>query len=264
MKKTKTWIVTFILLQLQFLCFGSPCGNPVTDAVNDIGKLVGNLPKDYNMTLKYVPVHENLPKHCWLYVMLNEVSLRLLDLSTKFNKTSENYLYIDKLLLIMQGIRECVQLSEQMEDMGEYYLPEESFFPDKFFSFVTKTIEVFKEINNTDYDSSCVMPTMSDYNNGYSSHSTNQNLPYVPSTLKNTSRIISSNTNEPSSNISLHWTSIASTGLGCLFIGFLFGALCWSKVKHRAIPIDPVGTSNFCESRDSNESNNMLQPDALI
>ncbi|XP_063301229.1 kit ligand [Pelobates fuscus] len=259
MKKTKTWIITFIFLQIQFICFGSPCGNPVTDAVNDIEKLVGNLPKDYNMALRYVPVNENLPKHCWLYVMLYEVTIRLDDLSDKFSTSSQNYLILNNLALIMQGIRDCVQLSEQMEFVEEYSRQEENFYPENFFRFVTKTIEVFTEINNTDYDRTCVLPTLN-----YSSHRTNPELAYVPSTLKNSSRISSPNTNESLSKITLHWTSIASTAMGCLFIGFLFGVLCWWKVKHRAMPKEAVGTSDFCESRDSSESNNMLQPVALI
>ncbi|XP_074868238.1 kit ligand isoform X5 [Carettochelys insculpta] len=58
MKKTQTWIITCFYLQLLLL---SPlaraqgrCGNPVTDDVNDITKLVGNLPNDYMIPLRYV------------------------------------------------------------------------------------------------------------------------------------------------------------------------------------------------------------------
>ncbi|XP_012874301.1 PREDICTED: kit ligand [Dipodomys ordii] len=58
MKKTQTWIITCIYLQL--LLFNplvktkEICGNPVTDNVKDITKLVANLPKDYMITLNYV------------------------------------------------------------------------------------------------------------------------------------------------------------------------------------------------------------------
>ncbi|XP_075788983.1 kit ligand isoform X5 [Pelodiscus sinensis] len=64
MKKTQTWIITCFYLQL--LLFNplakaqGPCGNPVTDDVNDITKLVGNLPNDYMITLRYVQKMETL------------------------------------------------------------------------------------------------------------------------------------------------------------------------------------------------------------
>ncbi|KAM7178946.1 kit ligand isoform 5-T5 [Macrochelys suwanniensis] len=53
-----TWIITCFYLQLLLLNplvkAQSPCGNPVTDDVNDITKLVGNLPNDYRITLRHV------------------------------------------------------------------------------------------------------------------------------------------------------------------------------------------------------------------
>ncbi|XP_053321011.1 kit ligand [Spea bombifrons] len=252
MKKTKTWIITFIYLQLHFICFGSPCGNPVTDAVNDIEKLVGNLPNDYNMTLKYVPLSEDMPKHCWLYLMLNEFSFRLDVLSTKFSSSSQNYLILNNLSLIFQGIRDCVQLSDQMDFVEDYSLHKEEVPPNKFFSIVNQTIEVFKEINNTGYDQTCVLPTSSHPDADYRSHGTNRELPYVPSTRTNNSRIISSDRKEPSSNTSLHWTKTASIALGCLIFGFLLGALCLWKVKHRVAQTETEVSGTPYVSKDDN------------
>ncbi|NP_001098785.1 kit ligand isoform 2 precursor [Gallus gallus] len=64
MKKAQTWIITCFCLQLLLLNplvkAQSSCGNPVTDDVNDIAKLVGNLPNDYLITLKYVPKMDSL------------------------------------------------------------------------------------------------------------------------------------------------------------------------------------------------------------
>uniref|UniRef100_A0A8D0FCY4 Kit ligand n=1 Tax=Strix occidentalis caurina TaxID=311401 RepID=A0A8D0FCY4_STROC len=61
---SKTWIITCFCLQLLLLNplvkAQSSCGNPVTDDVNDIAKLVGNLPNDYMITLKYVPKMDSL------------------------------------------------------------------------------------------------------------------------------------------------------------------------------------------------------------
>ncbi|XP_033017693.1 kit ligand isoform X3 [Lacerta agilis] len=64
MKKAQTWIITCFYLQLLLLNplirAQSPCGNPVTDDVYDIAKLVGNLPNDYMITLKYVRKMDSL------------------------------------------------------------------------------------------------------------------------------------------------------------------------------------------------------------
>uniref|UniRef100_A0A8B9FD11 Kit ligand n=1 Tax=Amazona collaria TaxID=241587 RepID=A0A8B9FD11_9PSIT len=63
-EQQKTWIITCFCLQLLLLNplvkAQSSCGNPVTDDVNDITKLVGNLPNDYMITLKYVPKMDSL------------------------------------------------------------------------------------------------------------------------------------------------------------------------------------------------------------
>uniref|UniRef100_A0A8D2Q7V4 Kit ligand n=1 Tax=Varanus komodoensis TaxID=61221 RepID=A0A8D2Q7V4_VARKO len=60
----KTWIITCFYLQLLLLNplvkAQSRCGNPVTDDVNNIGKLVGNLPNDYMIPLKYVRKMDSL------------------------------------------------------------------------------------------------------------------------------------------------------------------------------------------------------------
>ncbi|KAF2974760.1 hypothetical protein EK904_001628, partial [Melospiza melodia maxima] len=120
-----TWIITCFCLQLLLLNplvkAQSSCGNPVTDDVNDIAKLVratlssapcrkaqqsgtlqrvarfmlapfcraasyvGNLPNDYMITLKYVPKMDSLPSHCWLHLMVPEFSISLHNLLQKFS-----------------------------------------------------------------------------------------------------------------------------------------------------------------------------------
>ncbi|MEE6480279.1 hypothetical protein FKM82_012522 [Ascaphus truei] len=259
MKKTKTWIITCIYLQLLFICFGSPCGNPVTDAVNDIDKLIGNLPNDYIMTLKYDPMMEALPKHCWLYVMVDELSIRLDRLLHKFSNSSQNYLILSNLSLIFHGIRNCLRLNEQMDFIEEFsLLGAGNLNPREFFSYVTRTIEVFKEINNTDYDSTCVLPTTGNPEDGFSNRDTNQGFPYVPSNRKNSSRIVSSEKPKSSSGSSLEWTSIALITLCCLFVGFIFGVVCW-KIKHREPQRETEDPVISIELKEDNEFKNMLR-----
>ncbi|KAG8439542.1 hypothetical protein GDO86_005662 [Hymenochirus boettgeri] len=219
---------------------------------------VGNLPNDYIMTLRYVPKKESLPKHCWLYIMVNEMTRRLDILSSKFKKSSQNYLILDNLSLILHGIRFCIKHMDFDPDYSLY--EEQGFTPEQFFKYVNKTIEVFKEINNTEYDSTC---DHTDYNyeqnTEYDSmmHNTNQDLPYVPSSRRNSSRIVSSDKPEFKSGAPLQWTSVVSIALACLLIGFVLGIVCWWKFKHREVHMEndiPV------VKVDDNESKNrMLQ-----
>ncbi|KAM4675624.1 kit ligand isoform 2-T2 [Discoglossus pictus] len=259
MKKTKTWIITCIYLQLLLICFGSPCGNPITDAVNDIDKLVGNLPNDYIMTLNYVPLKEALPRHCWLYLMVNEVSIRLDVLTQKFSNSSQNYFILSKLSLIFYGIRNCLQLNEHMDFIEEYSMDEGTFYPQQFFKHVTSTIEVFKDINNTDYDRTCVLPTTNSLEDDLTNWVTKQELQYVPSILKNnSSRSASTDKSENSSGSPLQWTSIASIALSCLIVGFLFGGFVSWKVKHRRAP------ARTGEHVSPTEENTELKSDRLM
>uniref|UniRef100_I3MA54 Kit ligand n=1 Tax=Ictidomys tridecemlineatus TaxID=43179 RepID=I3MA54_ICTTR len=112
----RTWIITCIYLQL--LLFNplvktkGICGNPVTDNVKDITKLVANLPKDYLITLNYVTGMDVLPSHCWLHEMVIQLSVSLTNLLDKFSNISEglsNYSIIDKLGKIVDDLVECVE-----------------------------------------------------------------------------------------------------------------------------------------------------------
>ncbi|XP_069620484.1 kit ligand [Ranitomeya imitator] len=257
MKKTKTWIITCIYLQLFFVCFGSPCTNPLTDAVHDIEKLVGNLPSDYKMQLKRVPAKDHLAKHCWLYVMVYELSWRLETLVNKFSNTSQNYKILEGLSLIFREIRNCVNLNEQKE-FAEYYLEnvsEGEFEPRDFFSSVTRTFDVFKDINNTNYNTTCETPTTDPEIGPFV---TNGNTQYASSHLRNNSRIGYTGPSEIS-RLSLQWPSIASIVLMSLVVGFAFGVLCW-KVKHRRGHTATEIPETSIDQREANE--NMLQQTA--
>uniref|UniRef100_F7CLJ8 Kit ligand n=1 Tax=Xenopus tropicalis TaxID=8364 RepID=F7CLJ8_XENTR len=260
-KTSKTWIIICIYLQLFLHCFGNPCGNPITDAVNDIQKLVGNLPNDYIMNLKYVPKKEGLPKHCWLYMMVVEMTRHLDNLLTKFENTSQNFLIIKNLSLILQGIRICIRLNDEMDfDSVSSLYQVEGFKPRDFFNYVTSTIEVFKEINNTEYTGTCVLPTEYDfeYNTEDDSHSTNHDLPYVPSTRKNSSRIDSSARSGFNTGASIQYSTVL-IALACLVIGFLLGVVCWWKFKHRQTQTQNNLSEVAVEPRAENESQQILR-----
>ncbi|KAM3926103.1 kit ligand [Leptodactylus fuscus] len=256
MKKTKTWMITCIYLHLFFVCFGSPCTNPLTDAVHDIEKLVGNLPNDYIMLLKRVQAKDHLAKHCWLYVMVHELSDRLERLVNKFSNTSQNYRILGDLTLIFREIRNCVNLGAHMEFV-HYYLEnisEREYVPKEFFNSVTSTFEVFKDINNTNYNSTCEMPTV----DPEIVDVTFEKTQFAPSHLRNNTRF---GYTEPSelSRLSLQWPSIASIALMCIVVGFAFGVLCW-KIKHRRGHTNTEIPDISVDQREANE--NMLQQTA--
>ncbi|XP_018106176.1 KIT ligand L homeolog isoform X1 [Xenopus laevis] len=257
----ETWIIICIYLQLFLHCFGNPCGNPITDAVNDIQKLVGNLPNDYIMKLKYVPKKESLPKHCWLYMMVVEMTRHLDNLLTKFENTSQNFLIIKNLSLILQGIRICIRHDEMDFDSVSSLYQVEGFKPRDFFGYVTSTIEVFKEINNTEYAGPCTMPAEYDFDydiEAFQTPSTNHDLPYIPSTRKNSSRFDSSARSGFNTGASIQYSTVL-IALACLVIGFLLGVLFWWKFKHRQNQTQDSLSAVAVEPSAENESQYILQ-----
>ncbi|KAM5171231.1 kit ligand [Mantella aurantiaca] len=257
MKKTKTWIVTCIYLQLLFICFGSPCKNPVTDAVNQIDVLVGNLPNDYKMQVRYIS-RNSLSKQCWLYVMVHEMSECISQLSSKLSNTSQNYHILHNLSPIFREIRHCVKLNDKdyvmdfLDTVPEVYLSAKDVF-----ILVNETISIFMEINNTNFDE-CLLPT-SDPREGDSV--TKGNLQYASSKLRNGSRPGYTDQSEfSSSSTSLPWTSIASIAMACTVAGFLLGVMCW-KLKHQRRANNEVSEIHT-DQKDTNELNNMLHQTA--
>ncbi|OCT87554.1 hypothetical protein XELAEV_18021250mg [Xenopus laevis] len=264
----QTWIIICINLQLFLHCFGKPCGNPITDAVNDIPKLVGNIPNDYNMSVRYVPEKDGLPKHCWLYMMVFEMTRHLDNLSTKFENTSQNFLIIDNLSKIFKGIRQCIRLKDEMDfDSASSLYRVEVIKARDFFSYVTSTIEVFKEINDTEYSRLCILPQ--EYEFEYTTEDdflildSNHDLPYVPSTRKNSSRFDSSARSGFSTGTSIQYSTVL-IALACLVIGFLLGVLCLWKFKHRQTQTQDNLSAVAVEPRAENESRHILQLAKII
>nr|XP_033808530.1 kit ligand [Geotrypetes seraphini] len=267
MKKTKTWIVISIYLHLLlFVHFGNPCGNPVTNAVNDIEKLVGNIPNDYLIKLKYAQEMPTLPNHCWLYLMVHEVSKSLNVLLFKFSSTSQNYSIISSLTMILQGIRKCLQnqLHNQMEFIEDYpYYKEGSIIPSEFFRNVNRTINVFKDIDDVDYDSVCIVPSTTenpqtvskiDVTYPYSSVS----FPYLPSKRKENSSIHQSLQNNGSQYTSnLPAVSMAFISLPSLLVGFFLGIACW-RLKNQKTRMEVAEAVHCMETKEVLELNSML------
>ncbi|XP_029457509.1 kit ligand [Rhinatrema bivittatum] len=268
MKKTKTRIIICIYLQLLlFVHFGNPCGNPVTDAVNDIEKLVGNLPNDYLIKLKYAQMMPTLPKPCWLYLMVHEVSSSLNVLLHKFSNTSQNYSIISNLTMILQGIRICLQKQrlDQREFIEDYpYYINGSLIPQDFFRNVTKTIEIFKEIKKTNYDSMCIVPLTTEVPETDSKIAatlpySSVPFPYLPSQRKeNSSNLHSFQTNDSTNYSNVPAVSMALISLPSLLVGFVLGIACW-RLKQQKPSMENVEAAHCNETKEDLELNSMLQ-----
>nr|XP_020849115.1 kit ligand isoform X2 [Phascolarctos cinereus] len=247
MKKTQTWIITCIYLQL--LLFNplvktkGICGNPVTDDVKEITTLVANLPNDYLIPLNYVPGMELLisqacafppmlqivtlstlyvattlplccsaanlmePNHCWLHLMVPELANSLNNLLYKFSKISSslsNYSIIDKLIKIIDDLMGCLEeKNKNFRKQNNNIYREGSFIPEQFFSFFNKSIDAFKEFEETSEQSACILPSTIGPEKGKASGS--------------------------AKDPSVHWVAIVLPSLFSLIIGFVLGVLYWKK-----------------------------------
>uniref|UniRef100_A0A8C0A444 Kit ligand n=1 Tax=Bos mutus grunniens TaxID=30521 RepID=A0A8C0A444_BOSMU len=234
MKKTQTWIITCIYLQL--LLFNplvhtqGICSNRVTDDVKDVTKLVANLPKDYMITLKYVPGMDVLPSHCWISQMVEQLSVSLTDLLDKFSNISEglsNYSIIDKLVKIVDDLVECMEEHSFENVKKSSKSPEpRQFTPEKFFGIFNKSIDAFKDLEIVASKmSECVISSTSSPEKGKASNSIEDS--------------------------SLQWAAVALPAFFSLVIGFAFGAFYWKKKQ--------PNLTRTVENRQINEEDNEIR-----
>ncbi|XP_048214479.1 kit ligand isoform X1 [Perognathus longimembris pacificus] len=239
MKKTQTWIITCIYLQL--LLFNplvktkEICWNPVTDNVKDITKLVANLPKDYMITLNYVTEMDVLPSHCWLREMVKQLSVSLTNLLDKFSNISEglsNYSIIDKLGKIVDDLVECMEENPAKGVKKSSRRPEPRLFtPEEFFRIFNRSIDAFKDFMVASETSDCaVSSTLSPERDSRVSVTKPFMLPPVAaSSLRNDSSNSNSKADNSTGDSDLQWAAMALPAFFSLVIGFAFGALYWKK-----------------------------------
>ncbi|XP_074082657.1 kit ligand isoform X1 [Macrotis lagotis] len=260
MKKTQTWIITCIYLQL--LLFNplvktkGICGNPVTDDVKEITTLVANLPNDYMITLNYVPGMEFLSNHCWLHLMVPELASSLNSLLYKFSKISSslsNYSIIDKLITIIDDLMGCLEeKNKNLRRQNNNIYKEGRFIPEQFFSFFNKSIDAFREFEETTEPSNCILPSTIGPEKDSRVNVTKPFLlpPVAASSLRNDSsssnRKASGSTKDPS----VHWVTIVLPSLFSLIIGFVLGVLYWKK-KQMNLRMEG-------ENRESSEEDNEI------
>uniref|UniRef100_A0A452DIS8 Kit ligand n=1 Tax=Bos taurus TaxID=9913 RepID=A0A452DIS8_BOVIN len=257
----KTWIITCIYLQL--LLFNplvhtqGICSNRVTDDVKDVTKLVANLPKDYMITLKYVPGMDVLPSHCWISEMVEQLSVSLTDLLDKFSNISEglsNYCIIDKLVKIVDDLVECMEehSSENVKKSSKSPEPRQ-FTPEKFFGIFNKSIDAFKDLEIVASKmSECVISSTSSPEKDSRVSVTKPFMlpPVAASSLRNDSSSSNRKASNSIEDSSLQWAAVALPAFFSLVIGFAFGAFYWKKKQ--------PNLTRTVENRQINEEDNEI------
>ncbi|XP_045147755.1 kit ligand isoform X2 [Echinops telfairi] len=264
MKKTQTWIITCIYLQL--LLFNplvktkGVCKHHITDDVKDVTKLVANLPKDYKIALNYVPGMDILPSHCWISEMVRQLTFSLTDLLSKFSSISEglsNYYIIDKLVKIVDDLVLCVDENLSTNVIKGSKNPEPRLFtPEEFFRIFNRSIDAIKDFSKTSEISDCALSsTLSPAKDSRVSVTKPFMLPPVAaSSLRNDSSSSNRKADESLGDSNLQWAAMALPAFFSLVIGFAFGAFYWKKKQ----PNLTRTVENIQNSEDENEIS-MLQ-----
>lgn len=229
----------------------------MTDDVKDVTKLVANLPKDYMITLKYVPGMDVLPSHCWISEMVEQLSVSLTDLLDKFSNISEglsNYSIIDKLVKIVDDLVECMEehSSENVKKSSKNPEPRQ-FTPEKFFGIFNKSIDAFKDLEIVASKmSECVISSTSSPEKDSRVSVTKPFLlpPVAASSLRNDSRSSNRKASNSTEDSSLQWAAVALPAFFSLVIGFAFGALYWKKKQ--------PNLTRTVENRQINEEDNEI------
>ncbi|XP_048464017.1 kit ligand-like isoform X2 [Rhincodon typus] len=154
MKEANTLINSVIYLHL-FLptIFGGPIcktGNPVTDDIKRIDELVGNLPNDYKIQIKYISKIPNVTDTCWLRLTVSEMSFSLDGLLEKFAKNSSNYLIIENLHRVLDGIHNCLyEDRKDYQEESEFNCEKSNLEPKQYFSYFNEIITAFQLAEDT-------------------------------------------------------------------------------------------------------------------
>ncbi|KAK1168817.1 kit ligand-like [Acipenser oxyrinchus oxyrinchus] len=162
MKKTKIWITAFIYPCLLF-CFtfvehSCGLGNVITDDVNTIPILKGNIPNDYIIKVRYVPKSEELNDICWLMLNIYELQLSLNSLAVKFAETSSNKENITVLIDMVMNMRRPFQYEEEVIDDYHCHYQDGNFNTSVYFDYLKKMIETYELHERQFISPDCVSP----------------------------------------------------------------------------------------------------------
>ncbi|XP_062403311.1 kit ligand a isoform X3 [Sardina pilchardus] len=143
-----------LLLFIAVVAHSSEIGNPITDDIEKISILKQNIPKDYKITVKFIPMEES--GLCWvrLNVFHLEESLRVL--ARKFGNISSNRDHINTFIQILREMRYHIGnvLDDTMLEFQCHYR-EEKWPTGEYFEFVEY---FFKMANSSRENEDCESP----------------------------------------------------------------------------------------------------------
>lgn len=137
MKKSNIWICTCVhlLLYITVAAYSIEIGNPITDDIKKISLLKQNIPKDYKITVRYIP--KEVSGMCWVKLNVFHLEVSLKGLAQKFGNISSNKDNIGTFVQILQDMRYHIGpgLEDSMLDFECHYV-EEMWLTAKYFEFL--------------------------------------------------------------------------------------------------------------------------------
>ncbi|KAL2094035.1 hypothetical protein ACEWY4_011347 [Coilia grayii] len=150
------WIHTYfyLLMFVAIAAHSSEIGNPITDDIEKISILKQNIPKDYKITVKYIPMEES--GLCWVKLNVFHLEESLKALASKFGNISSNREHINTFILILREMRYHIGnvLDDTMLEFQCHYR-EEKWPTVEYFEFVEY---FFKTANSSREDEDCESP----------------------------------------------------------------------------------------------------------
>ncbi|XP_072519511.1 kit ligand a [Salminus brasiliensis] len=156
MKKSKIWIRTCVhlLLYITVAAYSSEIGNPITDDIKKISLLKQNIPKDYKITINYLP--KEVSGMCWVKLNVFHLEESLKVLAQKFGNISSNKDNIGTFVQMLREMRYHIgpSLEEAMQEFQCHYI-EEKWLTAHYFEFVE---DFFNTANSSRENADCEPP----------------------------------------------------------------------------------------------------------
>ncbi|TSS60368.1 Solute carrier family 23 member 2 [Bagarius yarrelli] len=135
---TRIWIRTCVhlLLYITVAAYSSEIGNPITDDIKKISLLKQNIPKDYKITVQYLP--KEVSGMCWVKLNVFHLEESLKDLAQKFGNISSNKDYIETFIQMLQEMRYIIGQMDLEDSMLEFqcHYRQEKWLTPRYFQFL--------------------------------------------------------------------------------------------------------------------------------
>ncbi|KAI4894865.1 hypothetical protein NFI96_019178, partial [Prochilodus magdalenae] len=150
------WIRTCVhlLLYITVAAYSSEIGNPITDDIRKISLLKQNIPKDYKITVHYLP--KEVSGMCWVKLNVFHLEESLKVLAQKFGNISSNKDNIGTFVQMLREIRYHIGngLEDAVQEFDCHYR-EEKWLTGQYFEFVE---DFFNTANSSREDVDCEPP----------------------------------------------------------------------------------------------------------